>query len=526
MSNTFTTADHIKAKEAAYAAIHNIKSAETSLVEYQSRGHVAIIGEVQAIEKLGALPDALSSEVISYQGQSVNDDISIEGALGQFKVSVAGQTIKADLVLDLSPQPILTMALKPPGYFAFSDVNANSNSNSNSNTNHIKNELADLVGTFEKPRYFDYNASVCAHSRSGQAGCTRCIDACPAEAITSLIDKIAVDPFRCQGGGICATVCPSGAIRYAYPKSEDLLTQVRLLIRTYLKEGATSPDLVFVTEAEQQRAQHILPTALVMVVEEVASVGSEIWLSALSWGAKSVRLFDLDGMPESARVALELNIDMVQAILPAMSYPATAVSLLMDAAELITTKSMPLDRDTSPHAAVSDKRQSFYMALDHLVASAEAMTKTVEAVVTLPTGSMFGEILVDKESCTLCMACVSACPANTLQDGSEKPQLGFVEANCLQCGVCCSTCPEDAISLSPRLLLDAEARRKPQRLHEEEPFCCTTCGKPFATKSGISTILDKLSGHYMFSDERAMSRLKMCSDCRVIDMAEDPNTDL
>jgi hypothetical protein len=48
----------------------------------------------------------------------------------------------------------------------------------------------------------------------------------------------------------------------------------------------------------------------------------------------------------------------------------------------------------------------------------------------------------------------------------------------------------------------------------------------FATKSGITTILSRLAGHSMFTDERALSRLKMCSDCRVKDMMEDPNTDL
>ncbi len=518
MSDTFTTADHQKAKEAAYSAIRNIKSAETSLVEYASRGHVAILGEATAIEAFGDLPSALSSEVISYQGLEANNDISINGALGRFEVSVAGQTIKADLILDLSPQPMLTMALKPPGYFSLSA--------SRDDTEQLKNKLVDMIGTFEKPRYFDYNESACAHGRSGQAGCTRCIDACPAEAIISLLDKISVDPFRCQGGGICATVCPSGAIRYAYPKSEDLLTQVRLLIRTYLNEGGIAPDLVFATEAEQQRAQHALPTAFVMLVEEVASVGPEIWLSALSWGAKSVRLFDLDAMPASARLALELNIDMVQAILPALSYPATAISLLMDTSELITTKSMPRDRKTSPHTALSDKRQAFYMALNHLATSAEQTAEQAKTVVSLPVGSMFGEVLVNKESCTLCMSCVSACPANALQDGREKPQLGFIEAKCLQCGICESTCPENAISIAPRLLLKAEDRNKRQLLHEEEPFCCISCGKPFATKSGISTVLEKLSGHYMFADERATNRLKMCSDCRVIDMAEDPNTAL
>ena len=41
----------------------------------------------------------------------------------------------------------------------------------------------DLVGIFEKPRYIAFDASLCAHSRSGIIGCTRCLDLCPAGAI-------------------------------------------------------------------------------------------------------------------------------------------------------------------------------------------------------------------------------------------------------------------------------------------------------------------------------------------------------
>ena len=148
------------------------------------------------------------------------------------------------------------MELKPPGYLCadpFSD-----------NLHAIKAELVDLVGTFEKPKYFDFNASACAHGRSGKPGCTRCIDACPAEAISSLIDKIEVDPYRCQGGGVCAMVCPSSAITYAYPKPKDLLTHVRTLILTYINEGGNPPELFFVTEDERSEPEQISPAALII----------------------------------------------------------------------------------------------------------------------------------------------------------------------------------------------------------------------------------------------------------------------
>ena len=510
MSNTFPTEENLKAQQAAYRAVSDFHTAETSLVEYQSRGHVALIGDAQAIQQVGELPSILSSEVVLYDA-TVQADMRIEGALGHFVISYGEQIIKADLILDCSPSPVLTMALKPPGYFVFDHKNSKA----------IKDELENLVGTFEKPRYFNYNESACAHGRSGQLGCTRCVDACPAEAIISIGDSIEVNPYRCQGGGICASVCPSGAIRYSYPTSEDLLQQVRLLISHYLKQGGVAPELVFVNEAEQQRVQHALPTALLMVVEEVASVGPEVCLSALSWGARAVRLFDLDGMPASSLTALKQNMQLLQGILSAIQYPANAISIVSDTNELISSAYLPIERAISSHAALSNKRESFYMALDQLVARVEK----VDEVVALSEGAIFGEVIVDNDSCTLCMSCVSACPANAFQDGSEKPQLRFIEAKCLQCGICANTCPEDAISLAPRLLLNAQARKKSRLLKEQEPFCCISCGKPFATQAGISTILSKLADHPMFSDERSLNRLKMCNDCRVIDMAEDPNTD-
>ncbi|MCF6191084.1 MAG: 4Fe-4S binding protein [Cocleimonas sp.] len=528
MSDSFASASKIKAREVAYAAIEKLKPEATSIVEYQSRGHVVIIGDTQALKTVGDLPEGLTSETIEFKGQSPEGDISIAGALGAFVVNVANQEVQADLVLDLSPEPLLSMALKPPGYYV-------GGSKQQENLQAIKSELADMVGTFEKPKYFDYDASICAHGRSGKPGCTRCIDACPTEAITSLIDTIKVEASRCQGGGVCATVCPSGAITYAYPKPRDLLTHVRTLILTYIREGLSNglsqPDLIFVTEDEQTQAEHLLPAALVISVEEVASVGPEIWLSALAWGARSVRLFDLgdengsNRIPKSARDALDLHLEMTQSILKAANYPANVVSVISDASELITAATMP-DFDLATHAPIAGKRQSFYMALDHLVVkSGVVKPEEVAPIASLPAGSIFGEVLVDKDNCTLCMACVSACPANALQDGSEKPMLGFVENNCLQCGVCVNTCPESAMTISPRLILDQNLRKKPRTLNEEEPFCCITCGKPFATKSGITSVLEKLSGHSMFADERSKSRLKMCDDCRVRDMMEDPTVD-
>jgi formate hydrogenlyase subunit 6/NADH:ubiquinone oxidoreductase subunit I len=122
------------------------------------------------------------------------------------------------------------------------------------------------------------------------------------------------------------------------------------------------------------------------------------------------------------------------------------------------------------------------------------------------------------------MACVGACPGKALQDGSnrELPEVFFIEGLCIQCGACTQTCPEDAISISPRMIFDREKRNRSRALNQDVPFGCISCGKPFASTSVIHKITDQLKDHYMFKTTRALDRLKMCEDCRVVDIVQDP----
>jgi ferredoxin len=141
--------------------------------------------------------------------------------------------------------------------------------------------------------------------------------------------------------------------------------------------------------------------------------------------------------------------------------------------------------------------------------------------IALPAGAPFGEIRVDAAKCTMCMACVGACPESALMDGVDQPLLKFVERNCVQCGLCSATCPEGAIALSPRLLLSAQVREA-RVLNRTEPFHCVTCGKAFGTKQIVQSMVGRLAGHSMFAGD-ALKRLQMCGDCRVLDMMSSKN---
>jgi ferredoxin len=169
-------------------------------------------------------------------------------------------------------------------------------------------------------------------------------------------------------------------------------------------------------------------------------------------------------------------------------------------------------------ALSDDKRTAAEFAIEHLAKHAPAP----KTEIALAAGAPYGEIVVDREKCTMCLACAGACPESALMDGADVPMLRFLERNCVQCGLCERTCPEDAITLRPRLLIGAAAR-EPRVLNETQPFHCVTCGKPFGTKQMVDAMLGRLAGHSMFADGAALRRLQMCADCRVVDMMSGKN---
>jgi ferredoxin len=217
--------------------------------------------------------------------------------------------------------------------------------------------------------------------------------------------------------------------------------------------------------------------------------------------------------------ALQQQMKVAQTILSGLGYQGTHLHLIRagSAAELdaslhgVQPAQGPIERAVFNVAA--DKRNTLDFALEHLLKFAPAK----QEVIPLPQGALYGAVNVNKDACTLCMSCVGACPESALIDNPNMPQLRFIEKNCVQCGLCEKTCPENAITLTPRLLL-TEAAKQPVVLNEAQPYHCIRCQKPFGTLQMIENMVSKLALHGAFAGN--IDRLKMCSDCRVIDMME------
>ncbi len=446
-----------------------------------------------------------------------------------------------DLVLDLQATPYLSQPRPPQGYFR-------PGADERKLVDAVL-QLRELTGEFEKPKFFQYKSKLCAHSRNERVGCDACVEVCSARAIRSDVGAsggIIVEPALCVGCGACTTVCPSGALAYATPTAAHQGRRMRTLLQTYQRAGGVSASGAAALLVHSQGAgtrwlnelgraasvdagtRGVPARVLPMDVWHTASVGLDLWLAAFAYGASQVWLLLTDEEAPEYRDALAEQAAVANALMRGMGYEGERVCLFAvrdarDFAEIdaaLRAPPAPAIARAAAFAVQADKRGTLDLAIDHLFAQAPRPAQEI----ALPAASPFGSLAVDADKCTMCLACVGACPASALADNPDAPQLRFIEKNCVQCGLCASTCPEHAITLAPRLWLADEGRARKQMrvLNEGQPYRCVRCHKPFGTLRAVEAMLGRLASHAMFQGAAA-ERLKMCGDCRVIDIYTDPN---
>jgi ferredoxin len=515
MSNT--------ALEAALAAAAALNATAPETVSY-SPGDCALLigpGEVllkrlEALKLTGLRVSMFSTDATEMPRglRTLSGELAeISGWMGAFTARMATQQGAVDLsplsyhddghfdwVLDFSTPPQVTTEVPSLGYYALAadDFAA------------LKRSLLEIAGRVrgghEKPRYFSFDAQRCAHKRQEIEGCSACLSACSAGAISREKEAIRIEPNLCQGCGTCALVCPSGAVRYADPKPGFSLTRLQAMLSAWRAEAGGPLGLWLVSASEAATPAGWLPYH----VQEPASLGLEFWLAALASGCNRVAIA-AEGVPAATRRALGEQLALGQALLAGLGLPP-ALALASNATELDSVPILPA-LAMAELASGDDKRTLLYAALDVLIERVEVPQPSI----ALAAGPM-GDVSIAAEKCTLCAACVRICPSSALILPGSILQLAFHEERCLQCGLCANVCPEHAITLTPRLLISRTARQSPRIVAEAEPYACTDCGKQFSTKIMIERSRTMMAGHPMFQGEQARL-MTLCPDCRQRAMA-------
>lgn len=524
-----------------------------ALVSIESQGVALVYGrDEQAIEVARRLSDRLDVTVILARPQEVAPPRDFEfpvfkgvirtatGSLGRFELTVDdfalpspssraslrfgaprnGAVSKCDVLVDLTGGTPL---------FPAHDLRAGYIRPDPRDPAAVERAIADagnLVGTFDKPRYVDFKADLCAHSRSKVTGCTRCLDLCPTGAITPAGDHVAIDAEICAGCGACAAACPTGAASYALPSADALIRKLRALLQTYRKAGGENAVVLFhdgdhgepLIDALARFGEGLPANVLPVRVNEVTQLGPEAVASVFAYGGAGARLL-ARGKPKHDLSSAERVVETCAKIVAGLGFGEGLVSVIQAddpddlRAQLVAAPVGLASGKPAGMVARGAKRGVLETVFRELHAAAPAPVP----VIALDKGAPFGGVNVRTEGCTLCHACVAACPTGALADNPDKPMLRFSESMCVQCGLCQSTCPEKVITLEPRV--DFEAWSAGHKVvKEEEPFPCIACGKPFGTRSAIERVAAKLENrHWMFTgaNARRIDVIRMCEDCRV-----------
>jgi ferredoxin len=543
-------------KMAALAAAATVPMPEVSFVRIESAGAALVYGrDEQAIEAATLLKEQLAvTALIARPGEIVpprRTDFpiakgivrSIKGHLGGFELTVDDYalpvpssrgslvfgpsrnraTSRCDVVLDLSGSPPLFPSPESRDGYVRADPG--------DPVAVLKAVLRarDLTGSFDKPRYVDFTAELCAHSRSGIVGCHRCLDLCPTSAIAPVGDHVTIDDKICAGCGQCAAACPTGAASYALPPADVLLRKLRTLLTAYREAGGTLPVLLLhdeehgaaLIEALARHGDGLPANVLPFTVNEVTQIGLEVLAAAFAYGAAAVRIL-MRAKPRHDPAALHQTVATAEAVLAGVGLQGTRVAAIQTDDPFALGDGLREIEAGEPVACSASfepaggKRDLLRFALAEL----HRVAPRRPDIVDLPAGAPFGAVEAG-DGCTLCLACVSACPTGALSDDPDRPVLRFAEDACVQCGLCKATCPEKVVRLVPRLAFAAIGTSRV--LHEEEPFSCIRCGKPFGVKSTIDRIMAKLEDrHWMYRDApQRLDLIKMCEDCRAVAITQE-----
>ena len=312
-------------KAAALIAAAGEDTPPIALVTLESRGVALIYGRDEAAIEVGRrLADRLDITVLLTKPGDVTPRHSNEfpvlkgsvrnarGHLGQFELTIDdyafpapssrrrlefgvprnGAVSTCDIVLDISGgRPLFPAHELRPGYLCADPRDRAA----------VEKMIADaghLVGTFDKPRFIQFDESLCAHSRSGITGCTRCLDLCPTGAITPNGNAVAIDPAVCAGCGSCAAACPTGAASYALPAADVLMRRLRTLVQAYRKAGGINAVVLFhdgdhgepLIDALARFGDGLPANVLPVRVNEVTQVGPEAIAALFAYGAAGAAL--------------------------------------------------------------------------------------------------------------------------------------------------------------------------------------------------------------------------------------------
>ena len=334
------------------------------------------------------------------------------------------------------------------------------------------------------------------------------------------------DVNKCRGEGACEIACSTGAVKESQSRIVHMLEQIRKSFKKYPERSLVFRESPYGNKKAGSLIYSEKTDSVTVTVDNLGTIGAGILLASVAYGAGPIFLAAHDTDLKSLKILSE-QLTLADEILTGMGFERNRFHLLSSGEyeDFLYTENEKHSKQPSEPGKnfqpagfmfPENRRERILAAVDYLYPQSSFPLYEKK----LKEGSPFGNLLMDAGACTVCKACVGACPTGALTDDKCSPRILFLERKCVQCGLCANVCPEKAIGLNPRMVYDRVSRNSPSILIECEPFTCVECGTPFATGKVVEKMTEKLSRNPMYQGKGALRRLRMCRDCRIRDIFE------
>jgi len=380
----------------------------------------------------------------------------------------------------------------------------------------VVENMLDLLGN----RPPQVEPKTCLNNRHRDAGCQRCVDACPTTALSlsevtgptaGTTDVIVLDMEQCVGCGLCLRLCPTNVFQQRSSPEIKLLDAFHNLRPSEPVELTCpqneQPHLSRVPNSTVVRAPRCLSALSVPLLLALQKRVSTLWLNdavceSCPIGQTQPYIADSAiaanmvlaafGQPSTLRTYTGNNGALgLPAERPLLSGEEPVYSrrdffgslgrLTRQAAVAVLSESLtppepagprPVDQRL-PHKLPENRRQ--------LLSALRVLGTPAETQIDLRQISA-ATVSVDGDKCSACGLCARFCPTGALEFLSDETHfvINFLPAACVDCGICDLICPDDAVSFAYEDSIAPMIKTEPGHLVAGNLVPCARCTQPVA----------------------------------------------